>query len=93
MKIHGPPNLNRLEQIQRAEKDRSASSSADGAQAGESVVLSDTAQFINGLRDTAAGMEPVRLAEVARAREDISSGAIDSDAEIAAAADGILATI
>ncbi len=93
MKIHGPPQLNRLDPLQRAESERQAASSADGGSDNNTVVLSDTASFISALRETASGLSVIRMSEIARAREDIASGAIDADAEIAAASDGILATI
>jgi len=93
MKIHGPPQLNRLDPLQRAEGERQAASAAHGDSGDNTVVLSDTASFISALRETASGLSVVRMSEVARSREDIASGAIDSDAEIASASDGILATI
>jgi hypothetical protein len=94
MKIHGPPQINRLDNVQRTENDRGGVASADGGASGsEAVVLSETAHFIQDLRETAGGLAVIRLAEVARAREDISSGLIDANAEIESAADGMLATI
>ena len=93
MKIHGPPQLNRLDPLQRSDGERQSAPAADGDSDDKTVVLSDTANFISDLRETASGLSVVRMSEIARAREDIASGAIDADVEIAAASDGILATI
>ena len=94
MKINGPPSFHSLERVGRAETDRAAGGVVDGRQEEvEAVVLSDTARYIESLRDTASGMNAVRMGEVARARADIASGALDNEAEYQAAADAFLAAV
>ncbi len=92
MKIHAPSPLQRLEAAQRLES-RAVRSAAAVSGAPEGAVLKETASFVQSLRDTASGTNLVRMGEVARAREDILSGAIDSEAEIAAAVDGFIASV
>ena len=91
MKIHAPSPLHRLEAAQRLES-RAARSAAPMGEA-EGAVLKETASFVQSLRETASGTNLVRMGEVARAREDILSGAINSEAEIAAAVDGFIASV
>lgn len=92
MKILGPSSVQRVDTPQRVEgrAGRPTDTDYDAVQA---VVLSDTASFVRSLRETAAGTSVVRMGEVARAREDIVSGAIDTEAEFAGAVDGFLASI
>ena len=92
MKIHAPSPLQRLESAQRLES-RAARSAVGSTGADGGAVLKKTASFVQSLRDTAAGTNIIRMGEVARAREDILSGTIDSDAEISAAVDGFIASV
>ena len=92
MKIHAPSPLQRLESAQRLES-RAARTAAGASSGPAGAVLKETASFVQSLRDTAAGTNLVRMGEVARARGDILSGAIDSEAEIAAAVDGFIASV
>ncbi len=92
MKILGTPSPLRTDKLRRAEQDRRDDPGPGRASSeGETVVLSETARFIRDLKETAAGMSMTRRAEIERARQDIQSGLLDTDAEIAAAADGFLA--
>lgn len=92
MKVHAPSPLQRLESAQRLES-RAARTAVGPAPGADGAVLQETASFVQSLRDTAAGTNLVRMGEVARAREDIASGSIDSEAEIAAAVDGFIASV
>lgn len=92
MKVHAPSPLQRLDAIQRSES-RAARPAVGASEGSEGSVLKETASFVQSLRDTASGTNLVRMGEVARAREDILSGSIDSESEIAAAVDGFLASV
>ena len=57
----------------------------------DSVSLSGTARFIQGLRDSAGSTPEIRTDVVEQARADVASGRLGSDQDVEAALDGLLA--
>ena len=55
------------------------------------VLVTNGARFIQEARESASGLEKVRMDEVVRARADILSGALLDESELDAAVDAILA--
>jgi hypothetical protein len=90
MKIQGTPVLHQAERIQRPAA-RPAVESVERAAPAEEVRLEGGAKFIAEVRADAATLSEVRAHEVIRAREDIATGQLMTDAEVEAAVDGLLA--
>jgi len=57
----------------------------------DQVRLSDTARFIQGLRDSADSTPDVREDAVATARADLAAGRLGGEQDVEAALDGLLA--
>jgi hypothetical protein len=89
MKIHGTQTMAHVERP-RPTSARSSDPSAPPVDGTGLVHVVGGAKFFGDVRAAADQLQHTRAAEVMQAREDILSGAIDSDAELDAAVDGIL---
>lgn len=94
MKIEGTLPLPTLERMQGrgVGASRTGTDSASrGVSGGPDVAVAGGARFVNEVRSDAADMPSFRAEEVARARADLASGALLSEAELEAAVDALLA--
>jgi len=90
MKIQGTGMMPHLERFQGAGQ-RPSVRSADQSAAPGDVQVTGGAKFVAEVRAAAATFSEVRAEEVARARQDVASGQLLTDAEIEAAVDSLLA--
>jgi hypothetical protein len=86
MKIHSSLPVPALDKVQGGAREVSARKDADA----ERVVLSDTAQFIQSLRETIIDAPEARLQLVERARSDLEAGILGNEADFDRAVDSLL---
>jgi cyanophycinase-like exopeptidase len=91
MKIDTTTNIRLIEGVRATKQSSRAGGSLGGTSAGATVSISSEAQWLRELQGAAGEMPDVRVDEVAQAKADIVSGALDSEVEIEAAIDGLLA--
>ena len=90
MKIHGTPMMTPVERFQGSAS-RPLVESEERASAADEVRVAGSARFAAEIRASASTLSEIRAAEVVRAREDVETGVLLTDAEIEAAVDGLLA--
>jgi hypothetical protein len=90
MKIQGTGMMPHLERFQSANQRPSVRSDDQPAAAGD-VQVTGGARFVAEVRAEASTFSEVRANEVARARQDVATGQVLTEAEIEAAVDSLLA--
>ena len=90
MKIHSTPVMTPVERLQ-GNAARPSVESAERSERGDDVRVVGGARFVSEVRASAALFSEVRASEVVRARDDLASGELMTDAEIEAAVDSLLA--
>jgi hypothetical protein len=90
MKVQGALRPQLQEQVRlRARESVPAARSSES----EVTLISGAGRFLQDVREAAAQEQKVRAEVVAKARADILSGAIDSESELEAAVDALLAGV
>jgi hypothetical protein len=90
MKVQGALRPQLQEQVRlRARESVPAARSSEA----EVTLISGAGRFLQDVREAAAQDQKVRAEVVAKARADILSGAIDSETELEAAVDALLAGV
>lgn len=89
MKIHGTQTMAHVERPRHTAA-RSSDPSEPQVDGAGLVHVVGGAKFFGDVRTAAEQLPLTRSAEVMQAREDIASGALESDADLDAAVDGIL---
>ena len=89
MKIQGAHPLFRLESVNGARNDARVKRN-DAAGGADNVQLSGEAQWLQDLREAIESIPEVRVDEVARARQDIASGKLGSEADLESAVNALL---
>jgi hypothetical protein len=89
MKIHGTQTMAHMERPRHTGA-RSSDPSTPTVDGAGLVHVVGGAKFFGDVRSAADQMHLTRAAEIMQAREDLATGAIDSDAELDAAVDSIL---
>lgn len=93
MKIEGTLPLPTLERMQGRGVGASRTSTDSASRVvsgGPDVAVAGGARFVNEVRSDAVDMPNFRADEVARARADVASGSLFSEAELDAAVDALL---
>lgn len=90
MKIQGTAALPNLERFQGPNQRSSVRFASESTVAGD-VHVTGGARFVAEMRAEASTFSEVRAEEIARARQDVASGQVLTDAEIEAAVDSLLA--
>jgi hypothetical protein len=86
MKIQSSLPVPALDKVQGGAREASARKEADA----ERVVLSDTAQFIQSLRETVVDMPEARAEMIEAARSDLEAGILGNEADFDRAVDALL---
>jgi len=90
MKVQGALRPQLQEQVRlRARESVPAARSSES----EVTLISGAGRFLQDVREAAAQEQKVRAEVIAKARADILSGAIDSESELEAAVDALLAGV
>jgi hypothetical protein len=89
MKIHGTLPVHNVDKTQGGAREPE---NARGEES-EQVVLSDTAQFIQSLRETIINEPEARDGLIALTRADVNAGAVGSDADYDRAVDALLSEL
>ena len=90
MKIQGTGMMPNLERFQGVGS-RASLRPSDSAEASGDVQVTGGARFVAEVRAAAETFSEVRAEEVVRAKQDVLSGQLMTDAEIEAAVDSLLA--
>jgi len=91
MKVTNSPAVNAVYEVSRT--GRAAGATQSGGEAPAHVSISSDAQWISGLRDSAAASEPVREDLVAEVKAQIAAGTFESSVDMDDVLDGLMADL
>jgi hypothetical protein len=89
MKIHGTLPVHKVDKVQGGARELANKRTQDA----EQVVLSDTAQFIQSLRETVVDQPEAREELVAITRAELQAGSFGLDADYDRAVDSLLSEL
>jgi hypothetical protein len=92
VKIQNHYKVNQNESVPKSSKKKSSSSESSSTQDTTHVELSESASFVQGLREAAEGTDPqeVRMDVVESSREDVRKGLLGSDEDYEQAISALL---